>query len=122
MASFPDFGIMDNISKKRSDTMWRDLLLGLLATVLTGVGTWALKTLIPYLNSLVDEKKKDAIFNAVWSAVRAAEQMFPDSKGIAKFNYVSEFIKDMHEIDEDQLRVLIEQAVYNMRLEAQGGE
>ena len=102
--------------------MWRDLLLGLLATVLTGVGTWAFKSLIPYLNSLVDEKKKDAVFNAVWSAVRAAEMMFPDSKGISKFNYVSDFIKDLHDIDEDSLRVLIEEAVYSMRQEAQGGE
>ena len=109
--------------------MWRDLLLGLLATVLTGIGTWALKTLIPYLRSLaeekllaVDVKTKDAIVDIVWSGVHAAEQVLKGKPGAEKFKYVFDFVQSMYEMDEDHLTVLIEQAVFELKLEMQGGE
>lgn len=66
---------------------------------------------VPYLK----EKK---LYKYADIAVRAAEQIFKESgSGPQKFTYVTDWIKNKFKVTDEDLKRIIEWAVYNMNLE-----
>jgi len=41
--------------------------------------------------------------------------LFPDSDGVKKLQYVKNLVNQLYTIDEDELRALIERAVYELK-------
>ena len=67
-----------------------------------------------YIIPFLKEKK---IYNYVKIAVEAAEQMFNESgKGEEKFAYVKEWVKSKFNINDEDLKNIIESVVYNINL------
>lgn len=77
------------------------IIIPLLGTILTF-----------YIIPILKEKK---LYSAVVIAVNAAEQIFRESgKGAEKFAYVSEWIKKKFKISDEDLKNIIESAVYEI--------
>lgn len=77
------------------------LIIPLLCTVITAY-------IIPYLK----EKK---LYNAVKTAVQAAEQIYKESgMGEQKFEYVKSWLNEKFSISADDLKNIIESAVYEL--------
>lgn len=77
------------------------LIIPLLCTVITAY-------IIPYLK----EKK---LYNAVKTAVQAAEQIYKESgMGEQKFEYVKSWLNEKFSISADDLKKIIESAVYEL--------
>ena len=77
------------------------LIIPLLCTVITAY-------IIPYLK----EKK---LYNAVKTAVQAAEQIYKESgMGEQKFAYVKNWLNEKFSISADDLKKIIESAVYEL--------
>lgn len=77
------------------------LIIPLLCTVITAY-------IIPYLK----EKK---LYNAVKTAVQAAEQIYKESgMGEQKFEYVKSWLNEKFSISADDLKKFIESAVYEL--------
>lgn len=73
-----------------------------------------------YVIPFLKEKK---IYNYVKIAVEAAEQMFNESgKGKEKFAYVKEWVKSKFNINDEDLKNIIESAVYELNKHKIGGE
>lgn len=65
-----------------------------------------------YIIPILKEKK---LYNAVVIAVNAAEQIYKDSgMGKDKFNYVKEWIKKKFDVSDEDLKNIIESAVYEL--------
>ena len=65
-----------------------------------------------YVVPMLKEKK---LYNAVVIAVNAAEQIFTESgMGKEKFEYVKEWIKKKFKISDEDLKNIIESAVYEL--------
>ena len=78
------------------------LIIPLLCTVITAY-------IIPYLK----EKK---LYNAVKTAVQAAEQIYKESgMGEQKFEYVKSWLNEKFSISADDLKKIIESAVYELK-------
>ena len=77
------------------------LIIPLLCTVITAY-------IIPYLK----EKK---LYNAVKTAVQAAEQIYKESgMGEQKFEYVKSWLNEKFSVSADDLKKIIESAVYEL--------
>ena len=77
------------------------LIIPLLCTVITAY-------IIPYLK----EKK---LYSAVKTAVQAAEQIYKESgMGEQKFEYVKSWLNEKFSISADDLKKIIESAVYEL--------
>lgn len=77
------------------------LIIPLLCTVITAY-------IIPYLK----EKK---LYSAVKTAVQAAEQIYKESgMGEQKFEYVKNWLNEKFSISADDLKKIIESAVYEL--------
>ena len=65
-----------------------------------------------YIIPMLKEKK---LYNAVVIAVNAAEQIYKDSgMGKEKFAYVKEWIKKKFKVSDEDLKNIIESAVYEL--------
>ncbi len=65
-----------------------------------------------YVVPFLKDKK---LYNAVMIAVQAAEQIFKESgKGEEKFAYVQAWIEETFNVDEEELKNIIESAVYRL--------
>ena len=83
------------------------LIIPLLCTVITAY-------IIPYLK----EKK---LYNAVKTAVQAAEQIYKESgMGEQKFEYVKSWLNEKFSISADDLKKIIESAVYELNSQKSG--
>ena len=77
------------------------IIIPLLCTILT-----------VYVIPLLKQKK---LYDAVIIAVNAAEQIYTGSgMGKAKFDYVKEWIKSKFKVSDDDLKNIIESAVYEL--------
>lgn len=66
--------------------------------------------------------KDKKLYQCVCIAVKAAEQIYKETgMGKQKFNYVKEWIKSKFEVADEDLKNIIESAVYEMNLK-KGGE
>lgn len=84
------------------------LIIPLLCTVITAY-------IIPYLK----EKK---LYSAVKTAVQAAEQIYKESgMGEQKFEYVKSWLNEKFSISADDLKKIIESAVYELNSQKSGG-
>ena len=96
-----------------------EILYGLLATVLTAVVSWAARELVPFLRHWLDDRMdssaREKIERSVDAAVRAAEVMLEGKPGREKLDYVAGLIGGAYEIGEDELRAMIEAAVWRLR-------
>lgn len=88
-----------------------EIILRAISLIITGVLACYI---IPYL-------KKHKLYKAVKIAVQAAQQMFTDT-GIdkkilnaQKFNYVWDCIKKCFKVSDDELKNIIESAVYELK-------
>lgn len=64
---------------------------------------------------LIKVYRDDKVVKYIEIAVRAAEQIFKgDGRGSEKFEYVSKWISDQFKISENDLKILIENAVYKI--------
>jgi len=96
--------------------MWNEIWPPLLIAVLTAIAGWVVKTLIPFLQASIADKVNRRIIETIYAGVRAAEMLFPEGKGVDKLNYVMDLItRQEYIIDEEELRALIEQAVYELK-------
>ena len=100
--------------------MEKDLLLGLLATVLTGVATWALREIVPnvrdWFNEKVSVNAQDALRRTIEEAIRAAEVLLKGRPGAEKLAYVLNLADSIYEVDnEEMVRSMVEAAVYWMK-------
>ena len=85
-----------------------EILLKVVALICMAIITYII---VPFLK----EKK---LYAYVDIAVRAAEQIFKESgSGPQKFAYVTEWIKNKFKVTDEDLKRIIEWAVYNMNLE-----
>ena len=83
------------------------LIIPLLCTVITAY-------IIPYLK----EKK---LYSAVKTAVQAAEQIYKESgMGEQKFEYVKSWLNEKFSISADDLKKIIESAVYELNSQKSG--
>lgn len=87
-------------------------LIGLLSTVLTVV-------VVPYFKSKTTESQRENIYFWAKIAVAAAEQIYKESgRGAEKKEYVKQFLAEHGIIlDEDQIDVVIESAVLQLKNE-----
>lgn len=81
-----------------------DLIIRIIIPLLGAIITY-------YIVPLLKEKN---IYNQVEIAVKAAEQIFGANTGEQKFEYVKNWIKDKFKITDEELKVIIEAAVYEM--------
>lgn len=87
-----------------------------------------LKIIIPLLCTIltvyiIPILKEKNLYNSVVIAVNAAEQMFNESgKGKEKFEYVKEWVKSKFNINDEDLKNIIESAVYQLNSNKIGGE
>ena len=100
---------------------WTYMLLRVVVSICAAVIT---AYLIPYLRTIVSDKRYGALLDMVALAVRAAEQTIRDSgQGAIKKERVVALVHDWMEkqgitITEEQLSDLIEACVYQMKQEA----
>ena len=66
---------------------------------------------------LVKTYRDDNVVKWITVAVKAAEQIFEHGKNQEKFTYVSSWISKKFKISEEDLKNLIESAVYELKLE-----
>ena len=81
-----------------------DLIIRIIIPLLGAIITY-------YIVPLLKEKN---LYNQVEIAVKAAEQIFGANTGEQKFEYVKNWIKDKFKITDEELKVIIEAAVYEM--------
>ena len=100
---------------------WTFMLLKVVVSVCAAVIT---AYLIPYLRTLVHDKRYAALIDIVALAVRAAEQTIKESgQGALKKEKVIEFVREWMnkqgiDITYEQLSDLVEACVYQMKQEA----
>ena len=83
-----------------------EIILKAISLIITGVIACYI---IPYL-------KKHKLYDAVKIAVQAAEQMYSASgTGVKKFQYVSSWIKSKFKVSDEDLKNIIESAVYELK-------
>ena len=64
---------------------------------------------------LIKVYRDDNVVKWVQMAVKAAEQIYKESgKGAEKFEYVAQWISDKFNVSDDELKNLIESAVYEL--------
>lgn len=84
------------------------VILQCIIAILLGLVTYYI---IPFL-------KDKKLYDAVAIAVKAAEQIFKETgMGKEKFAYVKEWIEETFNIDDSDLKNLIESAVYELNAE-----
>lgn len=67
---------------------------------------------------IVPKLKENNIYDEVILLVQAAEQIFKDAgMGSIKFQYVFDIIEEKYNISEDEIRNMIEAAVYDLNLD-----
>lgn len=81
---------------------------------------------IPYLKTLKEDKRYDALIEIVTVAVRAAEQVLKHESGAVKKAEVVKFVREWLDrkgirITDEELDQLLEAAVYGMKQEALHG-
>ena len=100
---------------------WSFLVLKVVVSVCAAMIT---VYLIPYLRTLVHDKRYEALIDMVALAVRAAEQTIKESgQGALKKERVIDFVRDWMnnqgiDITYEQLSELVEACVYQMKQEA----
>lgn len=84
--------------------------------VITLIGAIITYVIVPYINSKTTEKQRDNAKFWVQVAVGAAEQIYKEKgQGKLKKKYVLNFLNSKGiDIDDEQLDVLIEAAVYEL--------
>ncbi len=83
-----------------------EIILRVISLIIVGVVTCYI---IPYL-------KKHRLYEAVKTAVQAAEQIYNKSgMGAVKFNYVRDWIKQKFKVSDEDLKNIIESAVYELK-------
>lgn len=84
------------------------IIIPLLCTVLT-----------IYVIPLLKEKK---LYDYVVIAVQAAEQIFEHGKNTEKFRYVKEWVQKKFKISDEDLKNIIESAVYELKKDKKNGD
>ena len=83
-----------------------EIILRAISLIIVGAVTCYI---IPYL-------KKHKLYEAVKTAVQAAEQIYNKSgMGTVKFSYVRDWIKTNFKVTDEELKNIIESAVYEMK-------
>jgi len=83
-----------------------EIILRAISLLIAGVVTCYI---IPYL-------KKNKLYEAVKTAVQAAEQIYNKSgMGVVKFSYVRDWIKQKFKVSDEDLKNIIESAVYELK-------
>lgn len=86
------------------------IILQCIITIFLGLATYYV---VPFL-------KDKKLYNAVVIAVQAAEQIFTESgMGKEKFSYVKTWIEETFDVDEEELKNIIESAVYELNIQKQ---
>lgn len=98
-------------------------LLKLCFIFLTGLlGKMAVTYLFPFLHDFLENRKLDWVYEQITDLVRSAEQQFKDGKGSEKRDYVLAKVASLLNekgisLTQEQLRDLLESAVYSMKNE-----
>ncbi len=89
-------------------------VIGLCAALIT----WRV---IPWIKEKAGKERVERLLKITGIAVRAAEEMFQESKsGAAKLDYVLKYLKERgFTLSADELRATVEAAVYEMNQAAQ---
>ena len=76
----------------------------------------ATRYLIPFLKEKVGQERTARLMRYAGIAVRAAEQLYPQSgSGTEKLNYVLQYLRQHgFDLSPDELRAAVEAAVYDM--------
>lgn len=87
-------------------------LTPILVALLTLFGAIVTSFLVPWIKSKTNANKQQFINELIKMGVLAAEQIYKDTNGAKKMEYVINFLKSKGiKIDEDELKVMIEAAV-----------
>lgn len=104
--------------------MNHELIMTIMETVIAISCAVAVKYLIPWIKNYVDQNTVATVAMWVKEAVHAAEQIMQSEKGSEKKTYVIQFISKILEannieLTDEQIDVLIESAVKQLKLESQ---
>lgn len=97
--------------------MTGEQIVQIVLALLTLTGTIVSAFLVPYIKSKTTLQQRENMYAIIVFGVQAAEQIYGQDVGIKKYDYVVKYIKNKGiNIDEKDLKIMIESAVKELRL------
>ncbi len=97
--------------------MTSEQITQIILALITLMGTVVGAFLVPYIKSKTTLQQRENVYAIIVFGVKAAQQIYGQDTGIEKYDYVVKYIQNKGiNIDEKDLKVMIESAVKELKL------